>query len=125
MDRAASKRLWKKQHKASVNATNRRWREKNPAKIERATRASNLVRRFGLTLAEYEAKLAGQNGACAICGRTTDVRGRRFAVDHDHQTGKIRGLLCFRCNNGLGCYDDNELLLLRALKYLREHRDGE
>jgi len=68
-----------------------------------------------------------QNGVCAICsgGETVKTRGtlRRLAVDHDHETGKVRGLLCNRCNNGLGNFRDDPDLLREAIAYLQEARE--
>ena len=55
-----------------------------------------LVRRYGITSADYEKILKSQGGRCAICGRLP--RTRRLNVDHDHKTGKVRGLLCYTCN---------------------------
>ena len=65
----------------------------------------------------YERMLYLQNGKCAICGRE-DNGARRFCVDHDHETGRIRGLLCGRCNTGLGFFEDNTEALRAALEYL-------
>lgn len=67
--------------------------------------------------------LAAQNGGCAICSTTTpDGNARRFHVDHDHETGKIRGLLCHSCNTGIGKLRDDPDLLLSAVAYLRKGR---
>ena len=83
-------------------------------------RAHNLKRMFGMTLEEYDEKLVNQYGGCKICGLTC-VSGKRLAVDHDHKTGKIRDLLCTNCNVGLGKFQDNPELLIKAADYLREH----
>ena len=83
-------------------------------------RANNLKRMFGMTLEEYDEKLVNQYGGCKICGLTC-VSGKRLAVDHDHKTGKIRDLLCNNCNAGLGKFQDNPELLIKAADYLREH----
>ena len=83
-----------------------------------------LKSRYGITRAEYNRILRTQGGVCAICStppRGLDKRGNReraLAVDHDHLTKKIRGLLCVLCNSGLGRFGDNPLLLRRALEYL-------
>lgn len=62
-----------------------------------------------------------QGGVCAICGNPeTDKRNHRLAVDHCHETDKIRGLLCKSCNIGLGMFKDNTNNLTRAVAYLRE-----
>lgn len=68
------------------------WRAKNPD----YGRATNLKKSFGLTIAEYDAMLAAQGGVCALCKKKPT--GKRLAVDHDHNTGEIRSLLCHRCN---------------------------
>jgi Recombination endonuclease VII len=74
---------------------------------------------YGITPAEYFARLNAQNGCCAICGaaKSNDV-GWQFHVDHDHATGTVRGLLCQACNVGLGHFDDRVDLLERAMRYL-------
>lgn len=61
-----------------------------------------------------------QHGVCAICGRE-NASGRRLAVDHDHKTDDVRGLLCFKRNAALGCVDDNVIILLRMIEYLERH----
>ena len=86
--------------------------------------ARQLLERYGLTVAEYDAILAAQNGVCAICGeppgevisKTGTVR--RLAVDHDHVSGANRGLLCARCNQGVGYFRDRADLLTAAISYL-------
>ena len=82
-----------------------------------AQRVSNLKHRFGMTLEEYDELFDAQNGGCAICGGA-NTTGRRLAVDHDHETGEVRGLLCFGCNIGLGKFKDDVTLVKRAAAYL-------
>lgn len=80
-----------------------------------------LVRRFGITLAEYRELLEAQGGRCAICRRVpdeADPNGWRFCVDHDHETGAVRGLLCRTCNIGLGAFRDDPRLLDAATRYI-------
>jgi hypothetical protein len=87
-------------------------------------RAYYYERKFGVTIAEYEAMLAAQGGRCAVC-RNPEKRGRRgggtklLAVDHDHETGQVRGLVCHDCNTGLGMFLEDPELLERAAEYLR------
>ena len=76
-----------------------------------------LRRTYGITLEEYNVLLAKQNGHCALCSAIPN--GRRLHVDHDHETHVVRGLLCRKCNSGLGSLGDNEAGLLRALAYIR------
>jgi hypothetical protein len=114
-----------------------RWRIANPDKYaatqaafrasggkKQADRRSHLKRKFGLTVEEYDAMLARQGGGCGICGRPPrpDIS---LHVDHDHETGRIRGLLCFRCNNSLGDLDDDPVLLRAALRYVEPTVDDD
>ena len=84
-----------------------------------------LQRAHGITLDDYELLMDAQGGVCAICGRaehrlsTSNQRTMRLAVDHDHATAKIRGLLCSMCNHAIGYLDDSPVLLQRAIEYLR------
>lgn len=82
--------------------------------VERHRKA--VVQKYGLTLEGYEVLLNAQGGRCAIC-RGVDV-GRSLAVDHDHATGRVRGLLCVTCNTGLGSFKDDTQLLELAKLYL-------
>jgi len=77
---------------------------------------SRRARQLGVTADMYAAMLAEQGGGCAVCGRPP--RTRRLHVDHDHATGRVRGLLCYRCNRALPAYVTVEWLE-RALAYLR------
>lgn len=78
------------------------------------TREYHLRRRYGIGDADFQRMLAEQGGVCAIC---KDPGPRH--VDHDHITGKVRGILCFNCNGGLGYYRDNVEYLGEAIRYLR------
>jgi len=85
-------------------------------------RAYLLRKLYGMTVEEYDERLASQGGGCAICGAKP---GRRsLPVDHDHETGLVRGILCTDCNTALGSFDDDPALLLRAIEYLMEGNDG-
>jgi hypothetical protein len=96
----------------------REYRRLNPDKVKLAKRRAEYKRKFGITIEEYDTLYLNQGGRCAIClDKPTD---RRLAVDHDHITGKIRGLLCKNCNLILGHAEDNCDILERAIKYLEE-----
>lgn len=79
-----------------------------------------------MSLEEYEYMFNSQNGKCAICNsfETHDKHGV-LAVDHDHKTGKIRGLLCFKCNTALGSVDDNIEILKNMINYLNKYTNNE
>src|SRR3990167_1190384 len=78
-----------------------------------------LRSKFGITSSQYREMLEKQKGVCAICGGINS-NGRKLAVDHSHDTGKIRNLLCSTCNHGLGHFKDNQTLLLNAVEYVRK-----
>ena len=75
-----------------------------------------LQRVYGLTVADYNALLERQGGGCAICGQPRN--SHRLAVDHDHATGRVRGLLCAPCNHAIGSLRDRPDLLRSAIAYL-------
>lgn len=79
-------------------------------------RGDRLRREYGLSLEKYDELLSQQGGRCAICKHPPS--GRTLSVDHDHSTGKVRGLLCNQCNSALGFFNDNEDRLAAALTYL-------
>ena len=86
-------------------------------------RERKLLNRFGLTAEDYERVLTEQGHVCAICGeieRVVDRRGkiRHLSVDHDHETGEVRGLLCFTCNVGIGAFKERRDLVEAAAHYL-------
>lgn len=67
---------------------------------------------------DYKAMLEEQNSSCAICGITAEEDGKKLVVDHNHETLRVRGLLCWRCNSGLGFFKDNQIHLAMAIEYL-------
>ena len=78
-----------------------------------------LRKDFGITLKQFKALCEEQKGLCWICGNT-DPRGENLAIDHCHETGAVRGLLCSDCNRALGQFKDSEELLERAIMYLQK-----
>ncbi len=85
-----------------------------------------LVSKYGITIDDYMEMLASQDFGCAICevkeNAYGQVSGRAFAVDHNHETGKVRGLLCQTCNRMLGLAGDSVERLKKSLDYLEAHR---
>jgi len=83
-------------------------------------RAYNLKTKFGISLEEYGDMLERQGGVCKIC-KNACLSGNNLAVDHNHDTGQVRDLLCIGCNTGLGSFRDNREILESAVAYLEEH----
>lgn len=80
-----------------------------------------LQKTYGISLEQYNQLLKSQNNCCAICHKSPEQEGRNLAVDHDHRSKEIRGLLCFKCNHYvIGRHRDPDLLE-RAAEYLRKH----
>lgn len=100
----------------------RAYERRNFREVDERRRAYHLKKYYGIAPAEYEALLFAQQNSCAIC-RSTDPKDRwdRFHVDHDHRTGKVRGLLCGPCNTAIGKLKDSIPLLKAAIEYLQEN----
>ena len=96
-----------------------KWAKNKKTHITESARVRLLKRKFNLTHREYEQLYQNQNGLCAVCGESEMVDGRHLAVDHDHETEKIRGLLCGRCNLMLGRIENNMEITLKMLKYIK------
>ena len=128
-----------KSHKSGINnrckkcmaAYKADWQKQARAKDEYKERDKedryDLKRKYGLTIPQYDALVAAQGGACAICRQAEDkvYRGRvmRLQVDHCHTTGKVRGLLCRACNSGMGLMRDDAARLRTAAEYLEKHKE--
>lgn len=104
----------------------RKYRKKYPDRIkERRLRAKAkerdyaLRKNYGISLETYLKIRKQQNYHCALC--PNDNQGKALSVDHDHKTGKVRGLLCRNCNLGLGYFRDETTLLFEAIKYLKRN----
>lgn len=109
---------WRQAHPGSHNQASKRYYKKHKDRYYELNRVTRL-RKLGMTLEDYARLFSEQGGKCAIC-RTADtgVKKNNFPVDHDHKTGKVRGLLCDRCNTSLGQFEDNPDLLRKAADYL-------
>lgn len=87
-------------------------------------RAINKQRLYGVTVEQFDALLQRQGSCCAICGTDTPLGKGTFHIDHDHETGRVRGLLCHKCNLGLGKFNDDPEQLRAAARYLEEATAG-
>jgi hypothetical protein len=126
---AARSRL---KNRSKCNARAKAWYLKNAAyaKQKMADRRKRFPQKikdeklraaFGIGMEQYERIAKAQKYRCAICTRHQDHQTKNLAVDHDHQSGKIRGLLCHNCNVGLGNFKDSTVNLKSAIRYLNEY----
>jgi hypothetical protein len=109
--------------KRCQNLRSTSYARENKDKIHPHLFGYSIKRRYGLTVQQYEAMLIDQSHRCAICKTNKCLTGRNLSVDHCHTTGKVRGLLCAKCNKGIGSLNDSIALLESALRYLRKHQE--
>ena len=101
----------------------RRYREKhkdNP-RLKEVERNGHYKRKYGISIEDYNNKFEEQEGKCAICGTHQLELKRRFVVDHHHDTGAVRSLLCYSCNNIIGLAKESTKTLSNAIRYIEEH----
>lgn len=113
-----SQKRYRTKHRALVTERTRLWAHTNDG--WKSCRNTQFKRKYGITLEQYEAMLKDQENACLICGRKNNDDNRRLYVDHCHKTKKVRGLLCYRCNTGIGLFNDDSNLVAKAVYYLDE-----
>lgn len=110
---------------------NDRWKDKrrkyySDEDRKRKYKDLELQRTFGITIDSFEELLSKQKGVCSICkDDEKSIRNKHLAVDHDHTTGKVRGLLCSNCNRAIGLLKDNIQIIRRAAEYLEEFNENE
>ena len=123
-----SAKLTEREKRAIVT---RLWRQNNKERHDARHKDYNLQRTYGVSLDDYNAMLKKQNSVCAVCGeastivRKSDGRLHSLCVDHDHETGKVRALLCVRCNTLLELIEQNPRRLAALKKYLEQHKKGD
>jgi len=111
--------------KECADAYKEQWVAKDPLKNKSVSENARLLKRYGITLEEYNKLSEEQNHCCKICGKTASqgrARSKFLSVDHCHETGEVRGLLCQKCNTGIGLLGDNYKSLEKALQYLEPHK---
>lgn len=98
------------------NKRSAEWSRKNSEKVKARSRETYLKRSYNITKDEFSLMESSRDYKCDIC----KTKSKSLHIDHDHATGKVRGLLCLLCNTGLGKFKDNRELLLEAVRYLDE-----
>lgn len=117
-----NRRWFRSQCKPCERRKSLEWSRANPERAAANNRKACWRARYGITEAEYCAMLAAQDGKCLICGATKPDDTRKYMyVDHNHRTGKIRGLLCGKCNTGIGVFHESIYRMERAIAYLRNN----
>lgn len=112
-------KAWRDANPDKLKAYNIKHRAENAEGIKKSLRDYALRTTYGITLDEYNHIFTSQGNCCAVCQHTS----RRMHVDHDHQTGRIRGILCHNCNIALGLLQDNEHTLTNLAAYLRANKE--
>jgi YesN/AraC family two-component response regulator len=110
-------RKYAKTYKNNHPEYQKNWRKHNPDIMFKY----HLKNNYKITPDEYNDKLNSQNECCAICGKSSKEYKRRLHVDHNHTTGQFRGLLCVKCNSGIGCFNEDISLIDKVKKYLKHY----
>lgn len=111
---------YKENNKEIIKEKRKKYHIKNSLKISKQVREVKLKTRYGITKDQYNLILVGQDFKCAICGKEYQWN-KKLDIDHNHNTGEIRGLLCGNCNRGLGLFKDNVKNLKKAINYLNKN----
>lgn len=125
-------RVWYHTNKEKSRNAGRKWRKNNPEKQKIKQRRSNLIKNYGITIEDYDRMYLDQWGMCPICGDSkksasmVNVKTHEVLhVDHNHTTGKVRALICSRCNFLLGNARENKAILQNAKDYLEYFSERE
>ena len=124
-------KLWYKKNKEKRRQYNKEYRDKNRESLNRydrdryedrkdELRSNKFKRKYGITLEQRDKMIKEQNGTCLICKDILTLEGKGgCVVDHCHETGEVRGILCSPCNSGIGHLKDDVSLLYAAIEYLK------
>jgi hypothetical protein len=112
-------RAWYHKNKDKIKAKRRAEYASDPEKYKKRMRKYLLKSRYNMTIECYESMLEKQGGVCAVCGRTNNKKP--LLIDHNHDTGKVRQLLCDSCNFLVGTVENRWLEMVRIKEYLRDN----
>ena len=102
-----------------TNIRSKRWYNINKARSLANTREAKLLREYGISVEKYQELLKQQGGLCKIC-KQLETQQRKLSIDHNHKTGKVRGLLCNRCNVAIGLLNEDIGIIHNVIIYLGE-----
>jgi lipocalin len=105
---------------SACRTCSKKWRTNNPELYKIIDRKQKLKKNYNISIEKYNIMLKKQDYKCAICGKAETEQAKMLAVDHNHETNEIRGLLCDKCNRGLGYFNDNSEILQEAVNYLKK-----
>ena len=113
------------ENKEKARLRAKQWRENNPEAYrqhqkDKYDRFAVIEKKYGLTEQAYNEMWSAQSGRCKICNKHEQELGKVLYVDHCHNTGKVRGLLCQKCNTAIGLFNDDVDIVLKAAKYISE-----
>lgn len=117
------KKIYYQENRKEIDNKHKEYFIKNFKKMKKYhqdySKQDHLKRTYNLDFDKYLNMLESQNGVCAICGQPEKIKNQTLSVDHDHKTGKVRGLLCRECNWSLGGFKDDIEILYKAIEYLK------
>ena len=113
-------RKWRLNNLEKAKSYTKSWSSRNPDKTKHYYRKNNL-KALGLTFEDYDRMYSDQDGCCKICGTHSTKLTYMLATDHCHKTGKVRGLLCSKCNTAIGLLNDDVELISKVIDYLKCH----
>ena len=120
--RKCGKKYWQLQNRDKVRQRQKELRKLNPERSRASTRKSEYKRQYNLKIEDYDKLLIQQNFCCIICKSLEPGKGKsRFSIDHNHETGKVRGLLCMACNQVIGRFKEDAKRFRRAAEYLKKY----
>lgn len=115
-------KAYQKENKVHITKMKKQFSVDNPELMRQRSKKAGLMRKYGITIEQYDEMYCKQEGCCAICGAHQSDLKYTLHVDHDHVTNEIRGLLCKKCNTGIGQFSDSPDILKLALNYLSKNK---
>ncbi len=121
-EKAVRRRAEDQLFRKKKNDYSKEWRIKNSEKMAIYKKKSILKNTYGISVKEFDSMINKQKGGCALCGKSNPRSNNKtgLCIDHNHATGKVRGLLCDKCNRGLGLFNEDVDVLKKAIIYLQK-----